>query len=37
LNPILVAELASAAGLRQVKKKLRMWPSPEYASLFERV
>jgi ubiquinone/menaquinone biosynthesis C-methylase UbiE len=37
LNPALVAELAAAAGLRQLNKKLRMWPSPEYASLFERV
>ena len=37
LNPALVAELAAAAGLRQLKKKLRVWPSPEYASLFERL
>ena len=35
LNPALVAELAAAAGLRQLKKKLRVWPSPEYASLLE--
>jgi ubiquinone/menaquinone biosynthesis C-methylase UbiE len=37
LHPARVAELAGAAGLRQLKKKLRMWPSPEYASLFERL
>jgi ubiquinone/menaquinone biosynthesis C-methylase UbiE len=37
LHPARVAELAGAAGLRQLKKRLRMWPSPEYASLFERV
>lgn len=37
LNPALVAELAAAAGLRQLKKKLRVWPSPEYASLLERL
>jgi len=37
LNPAYVAELAGASGLRQVRKKLRMWPSPEYASLFEPV
>ncbi len=34
LNPVRMAELARAAGLRQVRKELRMWPSPEYASLF---
>ncbi|HKY49050.1 MAG TPA: methyltransferase domain-containing protein [Acidimicrobiia bacterium] len=37
LNPARVAELARTAGLRQVRKGLRMWPSPEYASLFEPV
>jgi ubiquinone/menaquinone biosynthesis C-methylase UbiE len=37
LSPGRVAELAGEVGLRQLKKKLRMWPSPEYASLFERV
>ena len=37
LNPALVAKLGAVAGLRQLKKKLRMWPSPEYASLFDRV
>lgn len=37
LNPVRVAELARAAGLRQVSKELRMWPSPEYASLLEPV
>jgi len=37
LNPALVAELGAVAGLRQLKKRLRMWPSPEYASLFDRV
>ena len=37
LNPRLVARLATGAGLGQLKKKLRMWPSPEYASLFARI
>lgn len=37
LNPARVAELAGGVGLRQVKKELRMWPSPEYASLLEPV
>ena len=37
LKPAYVAELAAAAGLRQLKNKLRLWPSPEYASLFEPV
>lgn len=37
LNPTRVAKLAAAAGLRQLRRKLRMWPSPEYASLFDRV
>ena len=37
LNPRLVAGLAETVGLRQVKNRLRMWPSPEYASLFTRV
>ena len=36
LNPTRVAELATSVGLRQLKTKLRMWPSPEYASLFVR-
>ncbi len=36
LNPTLVAELGAAVGLRQLKRKLRIWPSPEYASLFDR-
>lgn len=37
LHPALVAELGAAAGLRQLKRRLRLWPSPEYASLFDRV
>ena len=37
LNPGLVATLATAAGLRQVRKRFRMWPSPEYASLLAPV
>lgn len=37
LNPKVVAELAGPAGLLQTKNKLRMWPSPEYASLLEPV
>ena len=37
LNPRLVAGLAETVGLRQLKDRLRMWPSPEYASLFTRV
>ena len=37
LNPTRVAELCGAVGLRELKRKLRMWPSPEYASLFDRV
>ena len=37
LNPKRVAELCGAVGLRELKRKLRMWPSPEYASLFDRV
>ena len=37
LSPALVAELGAVAGLRQLKRKLRMWPSPEYASLFDHV
>ncbi len=37
LNPALVAKLGTMAGLRELKRKLRMWPSPEYASLFDRV
>jgi ubiquinone/menaquinone biosynthesis C-methylase UbiE len=36
LNPQVVAKLGAAVGLREVNRKLRMWPSPEYASLFER-
>ena len=36
LNPQMVAKLGAAVGLREVNRKLRMWPSPEYASLFER-
>ena len=36
LNPRLVADLAERAGLRQLRTRLRMWPSPEYASLFAR-
>ena len=36
LNPRLVADLAERVGLRQLRSKLRMWPSPEYASLFTR-
>ena len=34
LNPRLVAALAERVGLRQLRNRLRMWPSPEYASLF---
>lgn len=37
LNPPTVARLAAAAGLRQLQTRFRMWPSPEYASLFDRV
>ena len=37
LNPRRVAELGGTVGLRELKKKLRMWPSPEYASLFDRI
>ena len=37
LNPTRVAEMGASVGLRQLKTKLRMWPSPEYASLFDRV
>ena len=37
LNPGRVATLATAAGLHQVRKRFRMWPSPEYASLLARV
>jgi 2-polyprenyl-3-methyl-5-hydroxy-6-metoxy-1,4-benzoquinol methylase len=37
LNPTRVAGLCDAVGLRDLKRKLRMWPSPEYASLFDRV
>ena len=37
LSPRLVANLAQSVGLRQIKTRLRMWPSPEYASLFTRV
>lgn len=37
LKPAYVAEIAGAAGLRQLRNKIRMWPSPEYASLFEPV
>lgn len=36
LNPRKVGELGSAAGLRELKRKFRVWPSPEYASLFQR-
>ena len=36
LNPRLVADLAERVGLRQLRNRLRMWPSPEYASLFTR-
>ena len=36
LNPRTVADLAGRVGLRQLRNRLRMWPSPEYASLFTR-
>ena len=36
LNPQVVAKLGAAVGLLEVNRKLRLWPSPEYASLFER-
>ena len=36
LSPRLVAGLAGKVGLRQIRKRLRTWPSPEYASLFTR-
>jgi 2-polyprenyl-3-methyl-5-hydroxy-6-metoxy-1,4-benzoquinol methylase len=36
LNPRKVGELGSAAGLRELKRKFRVWPSTEYASLFQR-
>ena len=36
LNPTRVAELARSVGTSPAQDKLRMWPSPEYASLFVR-
>lgn len=37
LNARRVRKLAATVGLRQLKAKFRIWPSPEYASLFDRV
>ena len=36
-NPRELAQRAVALHLRALKSRLRMWPSPEYASLFDRV
>jgi ubiquinone/menaquinone biosynthesis C-methylase UbiE len=36
LDPKTVGKLAATAGLRQLNTKFRIWPSPEYASLFDR-
>jgi 2-polyprenyl-3-methyl-5-hydroxy-6-metoxy-1,4-benzoquinol methylase len=36
-NPRELAQRAGALHLRALKSRLRMWPSPEYASLFDRV
>jgi 2-polyprenyl-3-methyl-5-hydroxy-6-metoxy-1,4-benzoquinol methylase len=36
-NPPTVARLAAVAGLRQLRTRFRIWPSPEYASLFDRI
>ena len=36
-NPRELARRAGAVHLRALKSRFRMWPSPEYASLFDRV
>jgi SAM-dependent methyltransferase len=36
-TPRTLAARAATAGLREVKAKLRLWPWPEYASLFRDV
>lgn len=36
-NPRELAQRAGAVHLRALKSRFRMWPSPEYASLFDRV